>query len=554
MPVRWAWIRAAFLPATSVCRRGHVRFPVSARQSSNHLGGSIDDFYTSRRKCILFLNVLLKRYRIIMSKTRLRISVISLAFAKDSISKCSERMNNMNEMSRKLIKQEETIRDALLEALDTEFTWKMVECIQNRADEAHCNARWGNVSHIFVELKSKIDDSLLKYEMNQITAETVIREIADATAEAKNNQRDGLLLIEEIFGIPEDSTSVQVTEDELEKEYGTTDWKKINQIVFPKIYSDNKRLLKDTEQPACTVVVNENQPVRRRRRQIENCSNEGLNTTNAYNNKEENPRIEYKGNESEYKLGKLEDGTYAIMKYLGFDEKELRVPSIVGDKKITAIGKEAFRGLASAESVIISDGIIYIGESAFAWCKSLKSVYLSKDLLALGKSAFGHCESLIHIELPSSLSYIKEECFFGCRRLENITFSNQLKELSQYAFCYCSNLKEIVLPNSLRVIGESAFSSCTALRRVILNDGLVAIHSNAFKDCRYLKAIVIPKSVTEFGRGIFSVSVNEWDYWDKQKYNFRTEAKELTTYCYAGSNALEYARKNGHNIENAANL
>lgn len=143
----------------------------------------------------------------------------------------------MNEQSRKLILQEKDTHKSLFGVLEYGSEWQMRRCIQSIADDVHCNARWGNVSHIFVDFKMQIENVLQSYENGEMSAELAIKAIAEADAIAKNDQRDGLLLIEELFGIPNEGRSTTENEIQIKEACGTNDWCLINQLIYPRIYS-----------------------------------------------------------------------------------------------------------------------------------------------------------------------------------------------------------------------------------------------------------------------------------------------------------------------------
>jgi len=77
---------------------------------------------------------------------------------------------------------------------------------------------------------------------------------------------------------------------------------------------------------------------------------------------------------------------------------EIVIPSVDGNgKKITAIGKEAFKNNTTITKVSISSGITVIGVSAFEGCKMLKSVELPNSLTVIDNAAFKDCGELIFI-------------------------------------------------------------------------------------------------------------------------------------------------------------
>lgn len=99
----------------------------------------------------------------------------------------------------------------------------------------------------------------------------------------------------------------------------------------------------------------------------------------------------------------------------------------------------------------------------------------------------------------------------------------------------CHALCKAVLPASVKELEGQAFSWCENLAQVFLHEGLSSIGYSAFYFCTALRSITIPKSVTAIGEDVF----------------YRCHS-DFTVSCYAGSFALEYARKHGFQTQNAA--
>jgi hypothetical protein len=83
------------------------------------------------------------------------------------------------------------------------------------------------------------------------------------------------------------------------------------------------------------------------------------------------------------------DANSVITKYIGFDT-DVVIPSVIGGKKITAIGNEAFRK-AEITSVTIPGSVKSIGHTAFDGCTSLTSVRFEGMITSgnLDGNAFG---------------------------------------------------------------------------------------------------------------------------------------------------------------------
>lgn len=291
------------------------------------------------------------------------------------------------------------------------------------------------------------------------------------------------------------------------------------------------------------------------------------------------------GSKSDYETEKLKSGKLVIKKFIGFDEKEIVVPNSIDGISVKIIGENAFAKCTGIEKVVISEGISVINDGAFSGCSALKEVSLPTTLQRLGnpptKSMYCITEGVFEgcaiesIQLPVSLNFIGNSAFWRCNKLQRIDLPNKIQNIQKYCFSGCTALKEVLLPDNLTNIGEEAFSNtgltkidipvsvkkieraafrgCEQLTQVLLHEGLTTIEDSAFENCKMLRSITIPNSVTAIGYEVFDIT--GWiQPHDRRMKGWSTREKntELVISCYAGSYGLEYARKKGFKIENAA--
>lgn len=292
------------------------------------------------------------------------------------------------------------------------------------------------------------------------------------------------------------------------------------------------------------------------------------------------------GDASDYEVTFLSSGKLEIKKFIGFDETTIVVPNVIDGKLVIGIGEDAYKSCVSVECVIISEGIEYISDGAFSECEKLKSIRipssvsrigskggnssstngafsktsietidLPKGISYLGKGTFCECKQLKAINLPNSIVRIEDNCFMGCTSLKNVQFPDKINIIGASAFSHCDNLNNIILPANTRIIEQGAFSYCKMLTNILLNEGLISIRYYAFQNCEALTKIIIPSTVTELGEEVFS-SLTLHLPRDRRRHGWYTNDKNenLVIYCYSGSKGLEYARKEGYKIENAAKL
>ncbi len=187
------------------------------------------------------------------------------------------------------------------------------------------------------------------------------------------------------------------------------------------------------------------------------------------------------------------------------------------DYPVTSIGKRAFFGRASVESVLLPDGLQCIEDSAFYGCRPMTSIVLPKSLQSIGNHAFARtklqsivlpeglqtiglgtfwtCDSLQSVTFLGSLQAIGREAFYECFSLQSITFPEGLQSIGDYAFAYCTSLASVTLPEGLQSIGSMAFRGCSALQSINIPEGMAHISGAAFEECTSLQSIIFPSSL-----------------------------------------------------------
>lgn len=300
------------------------------------------------------------------------------------------------------------------------------------------------------------------------------------------------------------------------------------------------------------------------------------------------------GCKSDYETETINTGELLIKKFIGFDEKELIVPNQIDGIPVKIIGEYAFENCAGIERIIISEGITEIENGAFCGCSSLTTVVLPSSLKMLGNKpnvkpamyswqgpreipflgvfekcaiktinlpaglnflgprAFRDCTKLERIDLPNGIEKILSNTFNGCKEMKQVICPDNLTKIGNSAFCNCG-LETIDIPPTVTEIEDSAFNGCKSLRQITLHEGLLKIGDATFENCKELCEITIPKSVTSIGKNVFDITGWHQPYDLRRKgYSTREKSKDLVIACYAGSYGLEYARKEGYQIKNAA--
>ncbi len=241
----------------------------------------------------------------------------------------------------------------------------------------------------------------------------------------------------------------------------------------------------------------------------------------------------------------LQDGTYAVAKYIG-SALEVCVPSTYQGKPVTEIGERAFYECWDLTSITLPESITRIGTRAFAYCTSLTSFTIPSRVTSIGSFAFCYCINFTSITIPSSITVIGSDAFGGCLKLIEIynrsaltitvgektpgyagyyaknvytttSGASKLHTVGDYLFyaeddaaylmAYLGNDTAITLPESY--LGKDyeiytyALAYRTNLKNVTIPDCISSIGDAAFYSCKSLISITIPDRITRIADSTF---------------------------------------------------
>ena len=139
------------------------------------------------------------------------------------------------------------------------------------------------------------------------------------------------------------------------------------------------------------------------------------------------------------------------------------IPSTLGGKPVTSLGRSALRLCSGLTNVTIPDSVTSIGDEAFQECSGLTSVTIHDMVTSIGEKAFQKCGGLTSVTIPDSVTSIGTGAFSYCTNLTRVTIGNGVTNIGGEAFVGCFKLKNVTIPNSVMSIGTSAFDSCPSL-------------------------------------------------------------------------------------------
>ena len=178
-----------------------------------------------------------------------------------------------------------------------------------------------------------------------------------------------------------------------------------------------------------------------------------------------------------------EDGSVIITGYKG-GESKVEVPEIIGDKTVTAIGKEAFSPSCENE---ISDVLKDIRRNIIV-------ITVPETVKSIGDKAFYGCKNLRELNLPDNCEigkYIVKEC----EHLRGFTIPATMKNLDYNEFYNCKGFSEIKIPATVEYVSSSAFSNCINLESIEVDKANpnYSSHEGVLYNKKQTEFLVFPK-------------------------------------------------------------
>ncbi len=225
-----------------------------------------------------------------------------------------------------------------------------------------------------------------------------------------------------------------------------------------------------------------------------------------------------------------------IGKYAFFGRPSLETITIPAT--VTEIDSHAFNDCTALESIVLPENgaLTTLGDGVFAGCKVLDSIVIPKNVTEIGKGVFSGCAALhsLFVSANNSVYQSKNNCIltkdgttvlFGCggstipadvtvigdyafdnSNIAAVVIPDSVVRIGDFAFVSCTNLTEVVIPDSVREIGTRAFFGCTALRDVALPKSNVTLGSRLFSGCKSLLSVTLPKDLKTIDPWLFA----EW--------------------------------------------
>ncbi len=222
-----------------------------------------------------------------------------------------------------------------------------------------------------------------------------------------------------------------------------------------------------------------------------------------------------------------EDG-YHLISYKG-KNKNITIPSIVNDKKVSVIESYCFANNSLIESITLSENIYYIETNAFYNLSSLKTLTLNSNIETIEEGFLINTPSLTTIKfdnennsnskykiIDNSIFSLDEKIlYYAFLNIKNVYKIRQgVEVISSYSFNYSSTIKNIDFngANSLKIIKSYSFFKLSNIEKLTLNNNILKIEENAFYDLSRLKELYLPLFLKEIDGNIISYSSLSYSY------------------------------------------
>ena len=139
-------------------------------------------------------------------------------------------------------------------------------------------------------------------------------------------------------------------------------------------------------------------------------------------------------------------------------------------------------------------------------------------ITTIGRSAFDGNTTLESVTIPNSVTSIDSHAFYGCVFLDSIVIPDSVKKIGYYAFAYCASMQSATIGKNVSSIGDSAFYNCYNLSRVYLRAVIVPeMDYMVFDNNFYSRVIYVPHFMVD-------------DY--KNEYPWANYADDIQGYDY----------------------
>lgn len=191
--------------------------------------------------------------------------------------------------------------------------------------------------------------------------------------------------------------------------------------------------------------------------------------------------------DNRYSWCELSDGTIKIRASGNASfSGELKIPSTLDGKKVTALADRGFIGQILLTKLVIPDSVTSIGDSAFSNCTSLETVTTGGKITDMGLYPFFYTPYEKKLEKKDDFVIFADDILYDYTGSSgNIIIPDGIRVISGTLFTYSEDnnnykITSITVPDSVEYICSNAFYGCNNITTVTLGTGLKNIGQDAF--------------------------------------------------------------------------
>ena len=171
-------------------------------------------------------------------------------------------------------------------------------------------------------------------------------------------------------------------------------------------------------------------------------------------------------------------GALATVYYGGTQEDWDALKKNIGEKNDPLLNANIICAIQESngfEYTVTGDEATITGYTGSAKNLVIPSELGGKPVTEIGRFAFAHCDSLTEVTIPDGVTSIGDSAFRDCSSLTKVTIPKSVTSIKAGAFAYCSSLTKVIIPEGVTSIGGGVFGACSSLTEVTIPKSVTSI-------------------------------------------------------------------------------
>ena len=129
----------------------------------------------------------------------------------------------------------------------------------------------------------------------------------------------------------------------------------------------------------------------------------------------------------DYEYEVKSDGTVTITKYTKTEAvTTINIPSTINGKKVTELGRQAFKG-AKADTIVIPNTVTTMQYGVFTY-STVKTMTIPNTVTKMETAQFSSAHNLETANINASIDTLPNATFMDCSKLTKITLNSKIKK------------------------------------------------------------------------------------------------------------------------------